>query len=126
MVKLHDMGDGYNESVIIEDEYTDSDHEESEFDDDDEIEEETFWERLKALQDIIPITQRRKVSNFVGSIFSTGASVLRLSGKTAWVLSTTAFVVVLPLLYELERNDTTMDSVNAPLDPSSQVNSTIF
>ncbi|KAI9297784.1 hypothetical protein K502DRAFT_323078 [Neoconidiobolus thromboides FSU 785] len=103
MVKLQEVDAEYVNKVVVEDEsFTD---EEEEYEYDDELDNETLWERISALQDIIPAAQRRQVSNSVKSIYNFGANTVSFIGKAAWVISTTAFIVALPLVFELDRAD---------------------
>ncbi|KAJ1651604.1 mitochondrial import receptor subunit Tom22 [Dispira simplex] len=111
MVKIEQLDPLENNEFDFdkEDEYTDisgSEFSDSDFEDDDleyEIEEESLLERLAALKDIIPERQRNAVSNYVGSVVNAGRYGLSLVGKTTWVLSTTALVLLVPLALEMEK-----------------------
>jgi import receptor subunit TOM22 len=65
---------------------------------DDDIENETLYDRLVALQDMIPAETRaqmlKSASVGVQSLW-TGARVL---GNVAWILSTSAMILILPLM----------------------------
>lgn len=66
-------------------------------DDEDGIpEEETLTERILALRDIIPPTTRTYISNTVESTTNWVKSGLLFSGKTLWVVSTSALLLGVP------------------------------
>lgn len=64
--------------------------------------EETFYERIAALVDIVPPTTRSKIS----SRFASTASFIKASGKLVgnlvWIVTTSALLVGLPLALSLE------------------------
>ncbi|EUC26763.1 hypothetical protein COCCADRAFT_31532 [Bipolaris zeicola 26-R-13] len=57
---------------------------------------ETFFERLSALQDMIPASTRRSVSSKASTISSWFKSGLSMGGKTLWVVSTSALLLGVP------------------------------
>jgi import receptor subunit TOM22 len=57
---------------------------------------ETFFERLSALQDMIPASTRRSVSSKANAISSWFKSGLSMGGKTLWVVSTSALLLGVP------------------------------
>ncbi|OTB01382.1 hypothetical protein M426DRAFT_75228 [Hypoxylon sp. CI-4A] len=57
---------------------------------------ETLTERLYALRDIIPPQTRTSISNKVNATTSAISSVLSFSGKTLWVISTSALILGVP------------------------------
>ena len=57
---------------------------------------ETLYERLLALQDIIPASTRRSVSSKVSTASDWLKSGLLLGGKTLWVVSTSALLLGVP------------------------------
>jgi import receptor subunit TOM22 len=67
----------------------------SDIDDDDTID-ETILDRLSALVDIVPPTTRKNISNAASTGYSWASMGLRLSGKTLWVLSTSALLLGVP------------------------------
>ncbi|KAJ1923637.1 mitochondrial import receptor subunit Tom22 [Tieghemiomyces parasiticus] len=73
-------------------------------DEDDYYEEESLLDRITALKDIIPLSQRTAMSNFVSTMVNTGCSSINLFGKVAWVLSTSALVLLVPLALESEKD----------------------
>lgn len=63
---------------------------------DDELDEETLYDRISALKDIIPPSARRTVTSTVSSLTSITSSTLSFSGKALWVISTSAFLIGVP------------------------------
>ncbi|KAI0180799.1 Tom22-domain-containing protein [Hypoxylon sp. FL1284] len=57
---------------------------------------ETLAERLYALRDIIPPTTRNSISSKVNATTGAVKSVLSFSGKSLWVLGTTALLIGVP------------------------------
>ncbi|TGJ83969.1 hypothetical protein E0Z10_g4789 [Xylaria hypoxylon] len=75
--------------------YTDTDSEisqESEYDPSDE----TLGERLYALRDIVPPQTRGYISNTISTAGNAVKSVLSFSGKTLWVISSSALLLGIP------------------------------
>eukprot|EP00160_Parvularia_atlantis_P020206 Unigene8263_Nuclearia_a/m.25379 Unigene8263_Nuclearia_a/g.25379 ORF Unigene8263_Nuclearia_a/g.25379 Unigene8263_Nuclearia_a/m.25379 type:complete len:145 (-) Unigene8263_Nuclearia_a:89-523(-) len=64
---------------------------------------ETLLQRVYALKDMVPVHQRRRVADAFGTVSSYARSAAGVAGIIAWVLSTSALLVVLPLGIELER-----------------------
>ncbi|KAH9843390.1 mitochondrial import receptor subunit tom22 like protein [Teratosphaeria destructans] len=75
---------------------TDDESDVSEVDDDDILDDETLLDRLAALQDIVPPTYRKKIQNAASTGYSWASSAVSLSGKTLWVLSTSALLLGVP------------------------------
>ncbi|KAF2126928.1 mitochondrial import translocase, subunit Tom22 [Dothidotthia symphoricarpi CBS 119687] len=57
---------------------------------------ENFFERLSALQDMIPASTRRSVNSKVATVSSWFKSGLAMGGKTLWVVSTSALLLGVP------------------------------
>lgn len=57
---------------------------------------ETFADRLYALRDIIPPQTRTSISNKITATTDAISSVLSFSGRTLWVLGTSALIVGVP------------------------------
>jgi len=76
--------------------YTDTDSEISTDDEDNVADEETLADRILALRDIIPPTTRSYISGKVDTTTSWVWSGLVLSGKTLWVVSTSALLLGVP------------------------------
>ncbi|KAJ2980712.1 hypothetical protein NUW58_g6873 [Xylaria curta] len=75
--------------------YTDTDSEiseESEYDPSDE----TLAERLYALRDMVPPQTRGYIANTVSTAGNAVKSVLSFSGKTLWVISSSALLLGIP------------------------------
>ncbi|KAF2838450.1 mitochondrial import translocase, subunit Tom22, partial [Patellaria atrata CBS 101060] len=91
--------------------------------------EETLSERLAALQDIIPPSQRRFLTSTYSSASGWLKSGVLTTGKALWVLSTSALLLGVPwaLAYaeeqqmvEMEREMKLQQSANDVLTPSAQ------
>ncbi|KAK2740664.1 hypothetical protein FQN57_006034 [Myotisia sp. PD_48] len=78
-----------------DEDYTDTESEIS-TDSFDGVEEETLYERLAALQDMIPPQSRHRVSSTFSSLLSFAKSTVAFGGKSLWVLSTSAFLIGVP------------------------------
>lgn len=57
---------------------------------------ETLYERILALQDMIPASTRRSISSKVNTTSSWLKSGLLMGGKTLWVVSTSALLLGVP------------------------------
>ncbi|KAG4439193.1 hypothetical protein IFR05_005346 [Cadophora sp. M221] len=79
-----------------DDYYTDTDSEISSDEEDNIADEESFADRLLALKDIVPPTTRSYISNKVETTTSWIKSGLLFSGKTLWVVSTSALLLGVP------------------------------
>lgn len=73
-------------------------------DDHEAIQQETLQERLRALRDIFPEHKRNEVSQQLQSFKSGVWRICKLVGSTAWILSTSAIVLVLPLMISMEKD----------------------
>ncbi len=62
-------------------------------------------ERLCALRDIIPLDTRESIANNISTVISFGVRSARLLGNGAWILTTSALLVVFPLLIEIDREN---------------------
>ncbi|KAH7380475.1 mitochondrial outer membrane translocase complex, subunit Tom22 [Phaeosphaeria sp. MPI-PUGE-AT-0046c] len=99
MVKLEEVMD---EEFVREQE---GPHDEDDWDTDSESDtssigsspsDETLYERILALQDIIPASTRRSISTKVSTTSSWIKSGLFMGGKTLWVVSTSALLLGVP------------------------------
>ncbi|KAH7132206.1 mitochondrial outer membrane translocase complex, subunit Tom22 [Dendryphion nanum] len=90
---------------------------------------ETFYERLSALQDIIPAATRRSFNNKISAAQSWVKSGLFLGGKTLWVVSTSALLLGVPwalayseeqMVMEQEREMQLAQRTNDFLTPGAQ------
>ncbi|KAH8701250.1 mitochondrial outer membrane translocase complex, subunit Tom22 [Phaeosphaeriaceae sp. PMI808] len=99
MVKLEEVMD---EEFVREQE---GPHDEDDWDTDSESDtssiasaptDETLYERISALQDMIPASTRRSISSTVSTTTSWLKSGLFMGGKTLWVVSTSALLLGVP------------------------------
>ncbi|GAB7351121.1 hypothetical protein MBLNU459_g1581t1 [Dothideomycetes sp. NU459] len=100
MVKLEEVLDEEfsrtQEGPEVEDEWdTDSESEASD-DDGDLAIDESIADRIAALKDVIPPTQRKFLADAASSTTSWLSSGLRFSGKALWVVSTSALLLGVP------------------------------
>ncbi len=102
---------------------------ESDSDDDDFDEDETIYDRIIALKDIIPPKQRTQVSNIFSSTYSTIHSGVAKAGNLTWILTTSALLLGVPLslsilaeqqLMELEKEFKLQQGANDILAPGSE------
>ncbi|KAA8914825.1 mitochondrial outer membrane translocase complex, subunit Tom22 [Sphaerosporella brunnea] len=105
MVKLQEVEDEHfaeeqpGPNFEDDDEYVDTDSEissDEESDDDDETFEETVYERLAALKDMVPPKHRARISGAFGATYNAISSVLRFGGNSLWVLSASAIMLGVP------------------------------
>ncbi|KAF1918411.1 mitochondrial outer membrane translocase complex, subunit Tom22 [Ampelomyces quisqualis] len=117
MVKLEEVMD---EEFVRE---QDGPHDDDDWDTDSESDtssiasaptDETLYERILALQDIIPASTRRSIHSKVSTTGSWLKSGLLMGGKTLWVVSTSVLLVGVPwalayseeqMIVEQERQD---------------------
>jgi len=100
MVKLEEVSIDH-----VEEEYTDTDASSvySSDDDEDDVDNiESFLDRVWALQDVIPAETRKSVSEKCSSLYGWGKTGANFLGNSAWVLTTSALLLVLPLMIEIE------------------------
>lgn len=64
--------------------------------------EESFYDRLTALIDIVPPTTRQKISNRVSKTASVVKTTGKVVGNLIWIVTTSALLVGLPLALSLE------------------------
>lgn len=102
MVKLEEVSAEQYEQVEVlseeEDDYSDF-SDEDDFDDEDE----SILDRIAALKDIVPLKHRTRISNSVSTLTSWGKTGATFVGKSAWVITTSMFLLVLPLALEIEK-----------------------
>jgi len=135
MVKLEEVLDEEFSKAQVgpeaEDDWdTDSESEISDDEDDDlSPADETIAERIAALKDIIPPTQRKFISDTISSVSSWTTSSLRFSGQALWIISTSALLLGVPWalafaeeqqLAEMEREMKMQQSANELLTPGAQ------
>jgi len=94
----YDADDGF-ETDVSEGEFSDTsstsadDQEDSSLD---TIQDETLLDRIIALKDIIPATQRNKISKSLSNAYSYGSMATFIGGKAAYIIITSVLVVLVP------------------------------
>ena len=63
---------------------------------DEEALDETLYDRVLALKDIVPPTYRTRLSNASSTGYNWASRALSLGGKTLWVVSTSALLLGVP------------------------------
>lgn len=108
---------------------SDSDSDESDFEDDFDYENETIYERIVALKDIIPPSQRSAIGSSVYTIKDYVRSGLSASGNLLWILSSSALLLGVPAalaimaesqIQEMEKELTLQQSAQDVLAPGSE------
>ncbi|KAF9182456.1 mitochondrial import receptor protein [Haplosporangium sp. Z 767] len=97
MVKLEEVPLDHSEE-----EFTDTDASSIYSSDDDEPEVESILDRISALKDVIPVKTRKSIADKCSSVYDWGKYGAKFLGNSAWVLTTSALLLVLPLMIELE------------------------
>jgi import receptor subunit TOM22 len=64
--------------------------------------EETFFDRVAALVDIVPPTTRHSISSKISKTASFIKKGSKIAGNVVWVVTTSALLVALPLALSLE------------------------
>ncbi|KAI9287562.1 mitochondrial outer membrane translocase complex, subunit Tom22 [Umbelopsis sp. AD052] len=101
MVKLEEVSpDHIDEIEVLSEDDNYSDYSDSELDED---EEESILDRITALKDIIPQKQRDRLSSGFTTISSWSKTGATFVGKSAWVITTSMLLLVLPLALEIEK-----------------------
>ena len=72
-----------------------SESEVSDVDDDDALD-ESFFDRVSALKDMVPPTYRKQISNATSTGYGWASTALSLGGKTLWIVSTSALLLGVP------------------------------
>ncbi|RVX74166.1 hypothetical protein B0A52_01998 [Exophiala mesophila] len=107
MVKLEELEDEHfinrpatsKDDVLLaddDDDYTDTDSEISDASDLDGTIDETLYDRISALKDIVPPKTRAKISSVSHSIYSATSTSITYSGKGLWVLATSILLLGIP------------------------------
>jgi len=60
------------------------------------LDEESLYERISALKDMLPPSARRTITNSVSTLTSFTKASLSFSGRALWVISTSAFLIGVP------------------------------
>ena len=69
-----------------------------------DISQETLYDRLIALGDMFPQHKREKLVQFASDKAQSTFTVLKKVGSVAWIVTTSALVLVVPLIFEMERD----------------------
>ncbi|CAG8548117.1 334_t:CDS:2 [Diversispora eburnea] len=109
MVKLEEVADDHEST---DDESSDNETASSVSSGSSSDYEESVFERVLALRDIIPEDTRESISNNVSTLMSFGAKTARFLGNTFWVLTTTALILVMPLALEIEKESAIIQMEN--------------
>ncbi|KAI7877930.1 mitochondrial import translocase, subunit Tom22 [Lichtheimia hyalospora FSU 10163] len=102
MVKLEEVSAEQFEEQVLSDDGDDnySDFSDDDFDDDDD---ESLLDRLAALKEIIPLKHRNRIAASASTLTSWGKTGATFVGKSAWVVTTSMLLLVLPLALEIEK-----------------------
>ena len=65
--------------------------------------EETYLERLWGLSEMFPEKARENASAVAGHTWNGGAAVVQFVRSTVWILTSSAIVLSLPVVFEMER-----------------------
>jgi len=111
-----------------DDYYTDTESEITEDEDDECDLEESLADRIAALRDVIPLKQRVAISNTISTTYSWIRGGLVFSGKSLWVISTSALLLGVPWalafaeeqqMMEMEKEMKLQQSANELLSPGA-------
>lgn len=101
MVKLEEVSPDHVDDIeVLSDDDNFSDYSDSDLDED---EEESLIDRIAALKDIIPQKQRDSLSYGFTKLSSWSKTGATFVGKSAWVITTSMLLLVLPLALEIEK-----------------------
>ncbi|GEQ72161.1 hypothetical protein JCM33374_g5847 [Metschnikowia sp. JCM 33374] len=110
--------------------YSDSESDsESDYEDDFDIENETLYDRIVALKDVVPPTQRTQIVNAVESAKSIASSAFSKGGSLLWGVTSSILLLGVPLslailsetqLQEMEKELTLQKSAQEVLAPGSE------
>lgn len=111
MVKIQEVEDEHFTEVkpgtkfaddAEDDDYTDTDSEISDEEDDAEDLEESFYDRIVALKDMVPLKQRTYISNGISRTYSWISKGLSFSGQSLWVVTTSVMILGVPYAVALQ------------------------
>lgn len=107
--------------------FSDSDSDsDSDFEDDFDIENETIYDRIVALKDIVPPSQRKQIFFATESLKSLTSTALSKGGNLLWMLTSSALLLGVPLslsilaetqLQEMEKDISLQQSAQDVLAP---------
>lgn len=142
MVKLTEVEDEHfttekpiptKEALLVSDneddeDFTDTESEISETDSTYDPINETLYDRVIALKDIIPPQTRRRITATINGVSDATKSTFSFSGKALWVISTSAFLLGVPWALafaeeeqyvQMEREQGMMRGANEMLTPGT-------
>lgn len=111
MVKIHEVEDEHFAETKPganftdnpdDDDYTDTDSEISDEEEADEDFEESLFDRIVALKDMIPLKQRTYFSNGVSRTYKWIGKGLSFGGQSLWIVTTSAMVLGVPYAVALQ------------------------
>ena len=109
MVEFEEIKDEHyeeNDEFVDEEEGSDGDYSdvssESDYQDDDNIQNETIFDRIAALKDIIPAHQRDAISRTLSKTFSYGSMATFIGGKAIYIIITSILMAGIPYALALE------------------------
>lgn len=110
--------------------FSDSDSDsDSEFEDDFDLENETIYDRIVALKDIIPPNQRSQICDSVTTVKSVASSVLNRGGALLWGVTSSVLLLGVPLalailaetqLQEMEKEMSLQKSAQEVIAPGTE------
>ena len=105
MVKLEEVSVDQFDDVDQQALSDDGDDNYSDFSDDDfdDDEDESILDRIAALKEIIPLKHRNRFASSASTLTSWGKTGATFVGKSAWVITTSMLLLVLPLALEIEK-----------------------
>lgn len=111
MVKIHEVEDEHFAEAKPganftdnpdDDDYTDTDSEISDEEEADEDLEESLFDRIVALKDMIPLKQRTYFSNGVSRTYEWIGKGLSFGGQSLWIVTTSVMVLGVPYAVALQ------------------------
>lgn len=110
--------------------YSDSDSDsDSEFEDDFDIENETIYDRIVALKDIIPPNQRLQINESISTLKNFTSTALNKGGSLLWGVTSSVLLLGVPLalailaetqLQEMEKEMTLQKSAQEVIAPGTE------
>ena len=106
MVEFEEIKDEHYEEddgFVTEDsgEYSDTS---SESDQDEDVGNETFFDRIVALKDIIPAHRRHQISRVLSKSYQYGTMATFIGGKAAYVIITSILMIGIPYALSLDED----------------------
>lgn len=102
---------------INDDDYTDVGSEESDL----QVHDESVFERISALIDIIPPVTRVKAMQALEDVGEWSVNAFRFIGSGMWIISTASILTIFPLALELEREGAVIEQETAQRNQATKV-----